>query len=55
MPTYEFFCGDCKKKANLVMKIAEYEKTKKFKCPKCGGTNMKRQISSFQTVTSRKS
>ena len=54
MPTYEFVCEKCKKDFTLIMSISEYEK-KKSQCPKCKGTKVKQLISSFQTVTSRKS
>ena len=54
MPTYEFFCEKCRKPFALMLKISDYEK-KKFQCPKCKSSNVKQQITSFQTVTSRKS
>jgi putative FmdB family regulatory protein len=54
MPTYEFFCEKCKKSFNIVLSISEYEK-KKYSCPKCKTKKLKQQISSFQTVTSKKS
>lgn len=54
MPIYEFVCGKCRKKFSLTMSISEYEK-KKAACPKCKSSDVKQQISSFQTVTSKKS
>jgi putative FmdB family regulatory protein len=54
MPTYEFVCEKCNKTFALAMTVAEYEK-KKTKCPKCGGKKVKQIVSSFQTVTSKKS
>ena len=54
MPTYEFECEKCKKGFSLILSISEYEK-KKFRCPKCKGTKVKQLVSSFQTVTSKKS
>jgi len=54
MPSYDFRCEKCKKKFTLVLSISEYEKAK-FRCPKCKSTRVKQQISSFQTVTSKKS
>ena len=54
MPTYEFFCETCKKSFSVMLKISEYEK-KKYKCPKCKGKKVTQKISSFQTITSRKS
>jgi len=54
MPTYEFKCEKCNKKFSHIMSVSEYDKTK-FRCPKCKSTKVKQQISSFQTVTSKKS
>jgi len=54
MPTYDFVCEKCNKKFTLIISLSEYEK-KKFRCPKCKSTRVKQQISSFQTVTSKKS
>jgi putative FmdB family regulatory protein len=55
MPTYEFFCEKCKKSYELAMRIADIEKRKTFRCPECKSTRFRRQISSFQTITSKKS
>lgn len=54
MPTYEFVCEQCNKTFTLTMGVSEYEK-KKIHCPKCKGKKTKQLISSFQTVTSKKS
>jgi len=54
MPTYEFQCEKCNKPFTLTMSISEYEK-KKVYCPECKGTNVKQQITHFQTKTSKKS
>ena len=54
MPTYDFICEKCNKKFTLIISLSEYEK-KKFRCPKCKSTRVKQQITSFQTVTSKKS
>ena len=55
MPTYEFKCEKCKKQFELSMSITEYGKQGKFRCPKCKSSKVKQQITSFQTVTSKKS
>jgi putative FmdB family regulatory protein len=55
MPTYEFRCEKCRKLFTLVLSISEHEKRKRFRCPKCKSTRVKQQITSFQTVTSKKS
>jgi putative FmdB family regulatory protein len=54
MPSYEFKCENCNKRFTLTLSISEYEK-KKMECPKCNSRKIKQQISSFQTVTSKKS
>jgi putative FmdB family regulatory protein len=54
MPNYEFRCENCKKRFSLILSISECEK-KKMECPKCKSRKVKQQISSFQTVTSKKS
>ena len=54
MPTYDFFCTKCEKTFSVIISISEYEK-KKYRCPLCKGKEIEQQISSFQTVTSKKS
>lgn len=54
MPTYEFICEKCNKPFSLILSISEYEK-KNFRCPGCGNTDVKQQVTSFQTKTSKKS
>ena len=54
MPTYEFICEKCSKPFTLTIKVSEYER-KKFQCPKCKSGKVKQQITSFETITSKKS
>ncbi len=54
MPTYEFYCENCDKSFSLILSLAEYDK-ERYRCPKCETKKLKQQITSFQTVTSRKS
>jgi putative FmdB family regulatory protein len=54
MPTYEFYCEKCKQSFSTVLSISDYDK-KKYSCPKCKSKKLMQQISSFQTVTSKKS
>jgi len=54
MPTYNFYCTKCKKTFSIIISVSEYEK-KKYSCPMCKGKQIEQQISSFQTVTSKKS
>jgi putative FmdB family regulatory protein len=54
MPSYEFKCLKCGKKATLVIPYSDYEK-KKYNCPKCGSKRLERLLSSVQVVTGKKS
>lgn len=54
MPRYEFYCEDCKKPFELILSLAEYEKSK-IKCPKCGSEHVQQEAAAFFTVTSKKS
>ncbi len=54
MPLYEFYCEQCKKAFTLQLRLADFEKGN-YKCPKCKGRKVKKQISPFQTKTSKKS
>lgn len=54
MPSYEFRCQKCGKKATFVISYSDYEK-KKYKCPKCGSKRLERLVSTVQVVTSKKS
>ncbi len=54
MPTYEFYCEKCRKAFSVVISISDYEK-RKYACPKCKGRQLRQHISSFQTITSKKS
>jgi putative FmdB family regulatory protein len=50
MPIYEYFCNTCRKKFNfLVRNIAAH---KPPRCPKCGGTDMKKLVSRFHSLKS---
>jgi len=55
MPTYEFSCQKCHKRFELTCSLAEYERKKQIKCPKCHSARVMRQLSSFQVKTTKKS
>ena len=40
MPTYEFYCEECKKSFIIILSISEYEK-EKYSCPKCKDQKIK--------------
>jgi putative FmdB family regulatory protein len=54
VPTYEFRCEDCRRAFTLVMSMAERDKGK-ISCPACKKRNVKQQMTTFQTKTSKKS
>ncbi len=54
MPTYEFYCEKCKKSFSIILSLSEYE-NKKYSCPSCKAKNLIQQITTFQTVTTKKS
>lgn len=42
MPTYEYFCNDCKETSEIIHKIADIGKT--HPCPKCSSENTEKRI-----------
>jgi putative FmdB family regulatory protein len=54
VPTYNFYCKECKKSFTLPMALAEYEKGK-FACPKCKSKKVEQQMAAFFAVTAKKS
>ncbi len=55
MPTYEFYCQKCAKPFERICSLAEYEREKQVKCPRCNSARVTRQLSSFQVKTAKKS
>jgi len=53
MPVYEFFCEKCNRPFTLTMPVSEFEK-KKVHCPECKSSKVKQQITSVETITSKK-
>jgi len=45
MPIYEFICGDCNVKSEILLRDTSAKAAPK--CPRCGNSNMKRIISRF--------
>jgi len=54
MPTYEYRCGKCNRKFQVVMSIREHE-TRRPKCPKCGSARVGQLLSAFFAQTGKKS
>lgn len=43
MPLYEYLCSDCQERFSLLQKMGTNET--ETRCPKCGGSQVTRQIS----------
>jgi putative FmdB family regulatory protein len=54
MPTYEYLCGKCGEGFVRIMSISEYE-SGQVTCPKCKSDDVKQQMTTFISKTSRKS
>jgi putative FmdB family regulatory protein len=53
MPLYEFQCKNCNETFTKKMSLSEIEKTK-VRCPKCNSEDVKKKISNFFSITSKK-
>ena len=53
MPTYEYRCGKCNRKFQLVLSIADHDK-RRPKCPKCSSGRVTQLVSAFYAQTSKK-
>lgn len=53
MPHYEFYCERCKTEVALTLSIGARERGE-YKCPGCGGKQMKPLMGTFFSQTSRK-
>lgn len=51
MPTYDFFCLDCRKRFDIFMTYSEYG-VKPVACAHCGGTNVKRRVPRVRVLKS---
>ncbi len=47
MPTYEFFCDDCKNRFEVFTSISAKEKGLDLTCRQCGGRTIKQAITSY--------
>jgi putative FmdB family regulatory protein len=54
MPSYDYRCGECRKKFTLKQTFEEHDH-KKLRCPKCGAHKVERLINPVFTKTSKKS
>lgn len=54
MPTYEYICQSCGRRARLFLSFAEYDRTTPV-CPHCGSTSLKRRVSRVAIARSESS
>jgi len=54
MPSYDFICKECNHRFTVTMSVSEYEKGS-TQCPKCKSDKIKRAITQFSVITSKKS
>ncbi len=54
MPSYEYFCKECKKTFSRIMTLAEYEKGS-IACPHCKSKKVEQKPAAFYAVTAKKS
>ncbi len=55
MPLYEYLCGDCGKKFDVLATIAEKEAGLEPACPKCGSKRCRQVFGRVTVMTSSKS
>ena len=54
MAQYVFRCQSCKEQFTQLLHMAELD-TSEIKCPKCGSSEVERQVALFSAATSKKS
>ena len=55
MASYDFVCGNCRKRFSVTQTFEEHDRQPKPKCPKCGSRKVEQQISTVFVKTSKKS
>ena len=55
MPIYEYTCHDCKRRVSLLWRSFADVEERSAACPRCGGTNLTRLISSVAVLRSEES
>ncbi len=53
MPSYEFYCAQCKKEVTMTLTMGERERGE-YKCPSCAGKKLQPLMGTFFSKTSRK-
>jgi putative FmdB family regulatory protein len=54
MPVYEYYCPQCQREVTVPMSVSEHDKGGAA-CPQCGGHDLRPQLGTFFSKTSRKS
>jgi putative FmdB family regulatory protein len=54
MPSYQYYCKECKKSFNVIMTMSEHDKGH-VSCPKCKSRKVEQKAAAFFAVTSKKS
>jgi putative FmdB family regulatory protein len=55
MPIYEYYCFDCKKRVSVFFRSMSQASDEAARCPRCGGTHLRRLISRVATLKSEES
>lgn len=55
MPIYEYGCYDCRKRVSIFFRSFSAAETGEARCPRCGGTKLKRLVSRVAVVRSEDS
>lgn len=55
MPTYKYFCDNCRHRFKRVESISAHEQHRKPACPKCRSKRVSRVFSGFYAKTGKKS
>jgi putative FmdB family regulatory protein len=51
MPTYDYICGDCRKRFDVFLSYKEYG-VKPVACPHCGSANVRRRVPRVRVLKS---
>jgi putative FmdB family regulatory protein len=55
MPSYDYYCSDCKKEFTVLLTMTEHEKGPAPACTHCGSKNVVPECGSATVITSKKS
>jgi len=55
MPIYEYRCGSCRRRVNILWRTFEEAETGTARCPRCGGEQLTRLMSRVRVIRSEES